>query len=382
MTIVVDNVPLGLYIHLPWCVRKCPYCDFNSHERTTELDFDKYIACLLEDLRTSTNAIGPRAINTIFIGGGTPSLFPAKAIQRLMDGIRETVTCDSGMEVTLEANPGAADVARFAGYLDAGVNRLSIGVQSFRDRQLKLLGRVHCAQDARDAYFAARQVGFANINIDIMHGLPEDNVEAGLFDLQCAVDLHPEHISWYQLTIESGTAFARKPPPLPSHDDIGAIYGQGRELLESAGYQQYEVSAYAKPNRQSRHNINYWEFGDYLGIGAGAHGKVTTENGVFRAQKRSSPVSYMAQVGGADGTAMAGPVDDNALVSEFAINVFRLRRGFRENLFSERTGVRASLLESPLAEAARRGWLIRDGGIVRPSELGFRFLSDVQLLFL
>ena len=236
--ISLEDIPLGLYIHLPWCIRKCPYCDFNSHEKSGELPFDRYVDCLIADLNRQLPSVNERTVSSIFIGGGTPSLFPAAAIRQLMDRIRSSVSCATNMEVTLEANPGAADAARFAGYLDAGVNRLSIGVQSFRDRQLKLLGRVHSANDARDAYLAARSAGFSNINIDIMHGLPEDDVEENLSDLRSALDLQPEHISWYQLTVESGTAFARKPPQLPSHDDVAEQFDQGRALLESAGFRQ------------------------------------------------------------------------------------------------------------------------------------------------
>jgi putative oxygen-independent coproporphyrinogen III oxidase len=380
--ISLGEIPLGLYVHLPWCIRKCPYCDFNSHEKSGELPFERYVDSLLADLQQQVGTTGGRTLTSIFIGGGTPSLFPTGAIRQLMDGIRNSVSCDPNIEVTLEANPGAADAARFAGYLDAGVNRLSIGVQSFRDRQLSLLGRVHSADDARQAYLAARRAGFSNVNIDIMHGLPEDDVEQSLSDIRSAVELQPEHISWYQLTIEPSTAFARNPPQLPMHDDIAEQFDRGRELLESAGYSQYEISAYATTNSQSRHNLNYWEFGDYLGIGAGAHGKLTTDTGIFRTEKRRGPATYMSQAGGADSDVLVGPIEDTALVGEFAINALRLRRGYRETLFSERTGLCASLIESPLATAVNRGWLTRDRGIVQPTELGFRFLDDVQLLFL
>ena len=380
--ISLEDIPLGLYIHLPWCIRKCPYCDFNSHEKSGELPFDRYVDCLIADLNRQLPSVNERTVSSIFIGGGTPSLFPAAAIRQLMDRIRSSVSCATNMEVTLEANPGAADAARFAGYLDAGVNRLSIGVQSFRDRQLKLLGRVHSANDARDAYLAARNAGFSNINIDIMHGLPEDDVEENLSDLRSALDLQPEHISWYQLTVESGTAFARKPPQLPSHDDVAEQFDQGRALLESAGFRQYEISAYATSNSEARHNINYWEFGDYLGIGAGAHGKLTTETGIYRSENRRGPASYMAQAGLQACSVMVGPIEEGSLVGEFAINALRLRGGYRETLFSERTGLCASLIEKPLATATERGWLTRERGIVQPTELGFLFLSDVQLLFL
>lgn len=380
--ISLSDIPVGLYIHLPWCIRKCPYCDFNSHEKSGDLPFERYVDSLLADLQRQVGATGDRSLTSIFIGGGTPSLFPTVAIRKLMEGIRTLMSCDPNIEVTLEANPGAADTARFAGYLDAGVNRLSIGVQSFRDRQLKLLGRVHSANDARQAYLAARAAGFSNINIDIMHGLPEDDVEQSLSDIRTAVELQPEHISWYQLTIEPSTAFARNPPQLPMHDDIAEHFDRGQTLLEVAGYRQYEISAYATANSQSRHNLNYWEFGDYLGIGAGAHGKFSTDVGIFRTEKRRGPATYMAQAKHGNSDLLVGPIEDTTLVGEFAINALRLRHGYRETLFSERTGLSASLIEQALATAVNRGWLVRDGGKVQPTELGFRFLNDVQLLFL
>ncbi|MFP6681712.1 MAG: radical SAM family heme chaperone HemW, partial [Gammaproteobacteria bacterium] len=285
MSLTVD-IPIGLYVHLPWCIRKCPYCDFNSHETAGELPYSRYIDSLILDLDAELEDLDCRKLGTIFIGGGTPSLFPAGSIARLLDGIRRRVECADDMEITLEANPGAADAERFADFLAAGINRLSVGVQSFRNHQLQRLGRVHNSASARAAVSAARTAGFENINIDLMHGLPDDGPGDSLADLHEALSFEPEHLSWYQLTIEPGTAFANKPPELPDPDAIANELDAGRQLLLDVGYDQYEISAYSRPGRRARHNLNYWEFGDYIGIGAGAHGKLTSRSGVFRTEKR------------------------------------------------------------------------------------------------
>lgn len=379
---MTDAVPVGLYIHLPWCIRKCPYCDFNSHEASGELPFDRYVDALLRDIETELEHLHGRQVETIFIGGGTPSLFPAPAVQRLLDGIRSQVDCVPGMEVSLEANPGAADASRFAGFGAAGVTRLSVGVQSFRDHQLKRLGRVHDRASALAALAAARVAGFDDINIDLMHGLPDDQPGDCLSDLTEALAFEPTHISWYQLTLEPGTAFAHKPPSLPDHDSIAHEFDAGQELLAAAGYDRYEISAYARLGRRARHNVNYWEFGDYIGIGAGAHGKMTTPEGVFRSEKRRSPAAYISQAGQRECTSRNGPLDEAELITDFAINVLRLRDGFAESLFTSRTGLPHSALATPLAEAKARGWLVHKAGVIRPSEQGYRFLNDLQLLFL
>lgn len=376
-----QGIPLGLYVHLPWCIRKCPYCDFNSHEANGELPFSDYVDALLIDLDEDIRDVGGRDIVSIFIGGGTPSLFPADAIERLLDGVRQRVKCTDSIEITLEANPGAADSARFESYLAAGVNRLSIGVQSFRDRQLQLLGRVHDAAAAYSAVLAARAAGCTNINIDLMHGLPDDHRDESLDDLAKAIECEPEHISWYQLTIEPGTAFANKPPTLPEHDAIADDFERGRQLLAASGYDQYEISAYAKPGRRSHHNMNYWQFGDYLGVGAGAHGKLTTSGGIFRTEKRRNPVAFMNHAGGASGGTRHGPITGQQLASEFAMNALRLRHGYAENLFYERTGLPQVSIEEPLKQAFERGWLTLKAGNIRPTDIGFRFLNDLQLLF-
>lgn len=375
-------IPVGLYIHLPWCIRKCPYCDFNSHEASGELPFERYVDALLRDLETEIDQLHGRLVETIFIGGGTPSLFPAPAVQRLLDGVRAQVQCTNDIEVSLEANPGAADASRFAGFIAAGVTRLSIGVQSFRDHQLKRLGRVHDSASAHAALGAARVAGFDNINIDLMHGLPEDQTGDSLVDLRAALAYEPEHISWYQLTLEPGTPFAHKPPVLPDHDAIAHEFDVGWDLLAAAGYERYEISAYAQPGWRAGHNVNYWQFGDYIGIGAGAHGKMTTPAGIFRSEKRRSPVAYLSQAGLPECTKRTGPLNDAELITEFAINALRLRDGFAESLFSSRTGLGRAVLATPLEQAEQRGWLVCEAGVVRPTEQGYRFLNDLQLLFL
>jgi oxygen-independent coproporphyrinogen-3 oxidase len=376
------DIPLGLYIHLPWCLRKCPYCDFNSHEAAEDVPFDRYVDALLADLETELDSVQGRRLATIFIGGGTPSLFSGAAINRLLDRVRGAIECADDIEITLEANPGAADAARFEAYLAAGVNRLSIGVQSFRDRQLVLLGRVHDAAAAHAALAAARAAGCQNVNIDLMHGLPADEANDSLADLAEAIAFAPEHISWYQLTLEPGTAFAHKPPKLPQHDAVAYEFELGTRILDGAGYGRYEISAYARPGSRARHNLNYWEFGDYVGIGAGAHGKLTCAAGVFRTQKRRSPLAYMAHAGTPQCTTRNGPLEQAELVAEFAMNALRLRHGYAESLFTARTGLPQAAASRALEQACERGWIVHEGRTIRPTEVGYRFLNDLQLLFL
>ncbi len=376
-----QSIPLGLYIHLPWCLKKCPYCDFNSHE-ASDTPFDRYVDALLADLDCELSAADARPVQTVFIGGGTPSLFPGPSVRRLLDGVRARIKLADNAEVTLEANPGAADAARFEEYLAAGVNRLSIGVQSFDDTRLQAIGRVHNAQQGTAAITAARAAGCERINIDLMHGLPGSDPADALADLRSAIELEPEHISWYELTLEPGTAFARKPPALPDDDAIAMQAEAGITLLAAAGFERYEVSAYARAGQPSRHNLNYWMYGDYLGLGAGAHGKLSRRDGIFRTTRRRSPVSYMAQAGTAAAREVSGPVTPADVVMEFALNVMRLRHGFPATLFQERTGLPGSLLDAPFARAEANGWLTRDAGYVRPTAFGYRFLNDLQSLFL
>jgi len=378
--IAADAIPLGLYIHLPWCIRKCPYCDFNSHE-ASEPPFEAYVDALLRDLDAERALTGTRKVATVFIGGGTPSLFPVAAVRRLLDGVRGRVPFEADPEITLEANPGAADAARFAGYLEAGVNRLSIGVQSFNDEQLRRIGRIHDAKAAREALAAAREAGCRRVNVDLMHGLPGSRSGASLDDLRTALAFEPEHLSWYQLTVEPGTAFARRPPDLPEHDLIADETDAGIALLDEAGYDRYEVSAYARTGERARHNLNYWQYGDYIGIGAGAHGKLSEPDGVYRTAKRRSPSAYVSVGGGTMDDRMVR-VPEADLVGEFAINALRLRHGYHEELFTGRTGLAQSAMEAPLNAALERGWIARTGGKVRPTALGYRFLNDLQELFL
>lgn len=379
--IAPESIPLGLYIHLPWCLKKCPYCDFNSHE-ASDTPFERYVDALLVDLESEPVAARAREVQTVFIGGGTPSLFPGASVRRLLDGVRARIKLADNAEITLEANPGAADAARFEDYLAAGVNRLSIGVQSFDDARLRAIGRVHNAEQGIAAVTAARAAGCERINIDLMHGLPGSGAAEALSDLRIAIDLEPEHLSWYELTLEPGTAFARKPPPLPDDDVIAAETEGGIALLAAAGFDRYEVSAYARPGQRSRHNLNYWMFGDYLGLGAGAHGKLSSAEGIFRTTRRRSPVSYMAQAGTPAAREINGPATPADVVMEFALNVMRLQHGFPDSLFRERTGLPASLLDAPCARAVANGWLERIDGTLRPTAFGYRFLNDLQSLFL
>ncbi len=373
-------MPLALYVHLPWCVRKCPYCDFNSYTRDGAIPEREYVDALLLDLERDLPYAAGRPLVSMFLGGGTPSLFSGAAIARLLDGIRERLVFAPDAEITLEANPGAVDARHFAGYRRAGVNRLSIGVQSFRPAQLATLGRVHDLADIERAVVTARDAGFDNFNLDLMHGLPGDTPDDSLRDLERALAYAPPHLSWYQLTLEPGTAFGRKPPPLPPHDRIAEEFERGCALLESDGLRRYEISAFAQRGRESRHNLNYWTFGDYLGIGAGAHGKLTTETGIVRTEKRRQPAAYMkaALAGEPAGTVNAVAARD--LPAEFMLNALRLRAGFERAWLTERAGL-DGVADAAIAQAVGRGWLVDDGKRVVPTDLGYRFVDDLQLLF-
>lgn len=378
----MSGLPIGLYVHLPWCVRKCPYCDFNSYEARGTLAEHVYVEALLRDLDTELARMTRPVISSVFIGGGTPSLFSAEAIAHLLDGLKSRTQFVDDVEVTLEANPGTAETARFRGYIAAGVNRLSIGIQSFDPAQLKRLGRVHDAREAHAAIAMARDAGCTNLNLDLMFGLPEAAPGDALRDLGQAIAHAPEHVSWYQLTLEEGTAFARQPPPLPDHDQICDDYDAGLALLASAGYQQYEISAHARSDRAARHNLNYWLFGDYIGIGAGAHGKRTDQSGaVWRTARIRHPERY--QKAARDGNAIETEecVAGLTLATEFMLNALRLAGGFDTALFNTRTGLSLGVLDAPLKAALARAWMERQGERLRPTALGFRFLNDLQLLF-
>jgi oxygen-independent coproporphyrinogen-3 oxidase len=371
--------PLGLYVHIPWCLRKCPYCDFNSHAVAGELPESAYVDALLADLARQAPQVADRPVQTVFFGGGTPSLFSGAAIARLLEGIAATVALAPDAEITLEANPGAAEAARFSDYRAAGVNRLSIGVQSLDDACLRALGRVHNADQARQAVEQARAAGFDNLNLDLMYGLPGQNMDGALADLRAVLALSPEHLSWYQLTLEPNTLFHARPPALPDADTVADIMEAGLALLAGAGYHQYEVSAHARPGRAARHNCNYWTFGDYLGIGAGAHGKLSTPDGRVRRYSRPRhPRDYLAAPT-APGSERILSVDDLPL--EFLMNALRLHSGVSASLFRERTGLSLAVIEAPLAQARARGLLEDDPAVLRPTALGRHFLDDLLLLF-
>ncbi len=371
--------PISLYVHLPWCERKCPYCDFNSHEIEAIPEGD-YVAALLRDLEGDLDLAGSRPIQTLFIGGGTPSLFSAGAIAQLMEGLRQRLHFASDIEATLEANPGSAEALKFREFREAGITRLSLGIQSFNDRQLRALGRVHDRKQALAAIDYARDAGFDSYNIDLMHGLPGQSRQDALADLQSAMDCAPPHLSWYQLTIEPNTVFHKRPPLLPMEDELAAIQDAGEGLLEQAGYQQYEVSAYSRPGEQCRHNRNYWDFGDYLALGAGAHGKITfTDGRVLRYAKTRMPRDYMRAAAATSEKRFLQPDD---LVGEFMLNALRLNRGFRLADFEARTGLSRAVLEPQLSELVAKELLETDGASVTASPLGRRFLDSVIAEFL
>jgi oxygen-independent coproporphyrinogen-3 oxidase len=372
--------PLGLYIHLPWCERKCPYCDFNSHE-AQEIPESAYVTALLDDLEQDCHLIRDRSIDTVFIGGGTPSLFSAAAISRLLQGIRERVALAIDAEITMEANPGSAETAKFAGFRRAGVNRLSLGIQSFDDNCLQRLGRVHDRSQALAAVEMARSAGFDNFNLDLMHGLPGQALAGGLDDLHQALALQPPHLSWYQLTIEPNTVFHKRPPLLPVDDELAAIQEKGEGLLAGAGYRNYEVSAWSRPGRECRHNLNYWRFGDYLGIGAGAHGKISFQDGrIVRYAKRRQPAEYLASTPEARVAERRelGPQDR---AGEFMLNALRLTAGVPDTLFTARTGLDPATVTPVLESLVERGLLLHESGRLATSDLGRRFLDDVVAEF-
>jgi oxygen-independent coproporphyrinogen-3 oxidase len=371
--------PLALYIHLPWCERKCPYCDFNSHERT-QIPEQAYVQALLADLEHELSLAPGRQLESIFIGGGTPSLFSAAAIGTLLEGVIQRATLASDAEITLEANPGSAEAGRFAGYHAAGVNRLSLGVQSFSDTALARLGRVHDAAQAQAAVAAARRAGFERLNIDLMHGLPGQSVRDGIADLQAALALEPGHLSWYQLTIEPNTVFHRRPPQLPVEDTLEQLEHEGLALLAGAGYTRYEVSAYARPTGECAHNRNYWEFGDYLGIGAGAHGKLSTPEGrILRRARLRQPEAYLHAQGEAR-LASERALEQSERAGEFMLNALRLLEGVPAESFTARTGLLLETIDERLQALRARG-LMREGERLATTALGARFLDAVVAEF-
>jgi len=396
--------PLSLYIHLPWCVRKCPYCDFNSHEAPGTLPESEYVDALIRDLEQDLPLIWGRPIVSIFIGGGTPSLFSAEALDRLFSGLRARLKLLPDIEITLEANPGTVEAGKFREFRALGINRLSIGVQSFQDAPLKALGRIHGGREAIAAAEAAHEAGFADFNLDLMHGLPGQTVDSGLADVRQAIALSPSHISYYQLTIEPNTLFHARPPALPDDELLADIEEGGQALLAEAGFSQYEVSAYAKAGQRCAHNLNYWEFGDYVGIGAGAHGKLTlpaeqfvlashpsgllpeaaTRRGawlILRRARIKNPRDYQTHAGTPAAFAEEAVAPRNAAF-EFMLNALRLKAGFAPHLFQERAGIPLGLIREPLQKAEDAGLI--DWGIQRiaPTPQGWRYLNDLMQHFL
>jgi len=379
----VNVPPLSLYVHLPWCVRKCPYCDFNSHTAGDDPPRRRYLDALLLDLEQESQKALGRQVETVFLGGGTPSLFTPDEIARLLEGVRHHLVLAEGAEITMEANPGTVDCGDPAGYREAGVNRLSIGGQSFNDELLKRLGRIHSGADVRQAVDAARAAGIDNINIDLMHGLPGQGPDAALSDIRAAAELGPAHISWYQLTLEPNTVFFARPPEgMPDDDRAFAIQDMGQELLASLGFEQYEVSAYARAGEICRHNLNYWQFGDYLAVGAGAHGKMTDRDGIYRYAKPANPLQYMNCLEAGDTNGEPRTIEGDEVVFEFMLNALRLVDGFDERLYGERTGRDASELDEIMAAASEKRLVVRDESGWRPTALGRRFLNDLQAEFL
>jgi oxygen-independent coproporphyrinogen-3 oxidase len=369
--------PLSLYVHLPWCVHKCPYCDFNSHERSGELPEAEYLAALMRDIENMLPSVWGRRVHSIFIGGGTPSLFSARAIDELLAGIRSRLQVEPDAEITLEANPGTVETGRFRGYRAAGVNRVSLGVQSFDEAMLKALGRIHSADEARRAIGLALDT-FGNVNIDLMYALPGQTAAMARADIAEGLRFGTPHLSAYQLTIEPNTVFHSRPPALPGHDAAADMQLAAEEALAAAGYEHYEISAFAKPGRRCRHNLNYWEFGDYLGIGAGAHGKLSFADRVTRHERIKQPREYLA----ADADAPQRTVEARDLPFEFMLNALRLVQGFATDLFPARTGLPAIAIEPALRKAEAQGLIERDLQRLRPTTRGRHFLDDLTGLFL
>ena len=374
--------PLSLYVHLPWCLKKCPYCDFNSHEmRNGELPEQRYLDALVADLEAALPLIWGRSVHSIFIGGGTPSLFSPESIDRLLADIRARVKLPADCEVTLEANPGTFEKERFRAFRGAGVTRLSVGVQSFNDEHLKRIGRVHDSAQAMAALEEAAR-SFDTWNLDLMYALPGQSLEGLRAEIDQALSYAPPHLSIYHLTIEPNTYFAKHPPVVPEDDTAYAMLDLITERTALAGLNRYEVSAYARNHHHSRHNLNYWQFGDYLGIGAGAHGKLTFAHRVVRQVRTRDPRLYMERALAGDAIAQEEEVGRADLPFEFMLNALRLRQGFLLSEFSERTGLAITVIARALEEAERKGWITRDLQRVLPTARGFDFLSDLQALFL
>jgi len=385
--------PLSLYIHIPWCVRKCPYCDFNSHEvrgaaspikgesGMQKFPEQEYVAALIRDLELALPLIWGRKVYTVFFGGGTPSLLSGESIEQIMRSVRMLLPLDINAEITLEANPGTVEADRFAAYREAGVNRLSMGIQSFNDTHLQALGRIHSADEAKRAIAIAQQ-HFDNINLDLMYALPNQTLDEALQDVRSALAFSPQHLSCYHLTLEPNTLFYRNPPTLPNDETSSDMQQRIEELLATNGYQHYETSAFAQPKHRAKHNLNYWKFGDYLGIGAGAHSKLSFPDKVIRQVRYKQPQAYLQHVGKDAPIQTEHQVSRDELGFEFMMNALRLNEGFDSVLFSERTSLPLLSIQRELAEAERRGLLFRDHQRIAPTQLGQRFLNDLLGIFL
>jgi len=383
-------VPLALYVHMPWCVRKCPYCDFNSHQLKSAAPPGSYIDALIQDFDAELPLFAGRRIVTVFFGGGTPSLFPPEDFARLFAALRQRIAFAPDVEITLEANPGTVERGRFAEYRDAGINRVSLGAQSFGPRALERLGRIHTAGDTHRAVEELRSADIANFNLDLMYALPEQTLQEAVLDVRTACALGPAHISYYQLTLEPGTVFHAHPPPLPDQDAAWAIQAECQQLLAAHGYEQYEVSAYAQQGARCRHNLNYWLFGDYVGLGAGAHGKLSLSmpDRILRTAKPKQPRDYQGRIGASSKASGQWAIGERKFVAtvdlpfEFMLNALRLNEGFGTRDFEDRTGLSISRAESALRQAGERGLIEEWARGWRPSELGRRFLNDLLARFL
>jgi oxygen-independent coproporphyrinogen-3 oxidase len=381
MARLAELPPLSLYVHIPWCLKKCPYCDFNSHERRGELPESEYVDALIADIQASVPNVYGRKVHTIFIGGGTPSLFAPASIDRLLTAVRTHLPLDPDAEITMEANPGTFEMERFRGYRAAGVNRLSVGVQSFDDKLLAAIGRVHGADEARRAVAAAIEI-FPTVNVDVMYGLPGQALAQALADVREAIAMGPPHVSAYHLTLEPDTHFHRFPPELPA-DDVSADMQEGLEaLLADAGYGHYETSAFARPGHRARHNLNYWSFGDYLGLGAGAHGKLSFRDRIVREVRQRKPLTYLRSALEGNAIDETRVVADAELPFEFMLNALRLIDGFPVALFAQRTGLAITAVEPQLAAAEAAGLIERDHARIAPTPKGQRFLNDLLEGFL
>ena len=380
--------PLSLYIHFPWCEKKCPYCDFNSHQvkegvgSSSGFDEDRYIKALISDLETELPRIWGRQVHSIFIGGGTPSLLSARGMDTLLSAIRACINLEPDAEITMEANPGSVEAEKFAGFAKAGINRVSLGIQSFQDVQLKALGRIHNGEEAKRAIAIALD-HLKSVNLDLMYGLPMQTIEDAKKDIETALSFNVPHLSLYNLTLEPNTYFANFPPKLPNEDEIDAIFEQNLDLLTKAGYKRYEVSAYAKTGMECKHNLNYWRFGDYVGIGAGAHGKISFPDKITRQVRERHPETYMQRME-TQGNALieSRDVPTSDLPFEFMLNTLRLTDGVATNTFTERTGLPLNLISKGLDEATHKGLLDPNPSLLKGTTQGLRYLNNLQEIFL